>query len=419
MSALIRTIVSLATAALLALSVSAVASAQQASDIELDSPIRAFELGADEVRVDLDVNLNNLADARRLVKLILEDLPEGWDIAVWNRFFDYKISELLVEPTTEDSPGLRSRLRIELPDDRPAAGDYSFTLNVTSPDGRITYDTATFTVGVPEESADEEEEGVLSLRSSFPVLSGPATSRYEFEVVIRNETGEERSFALTADVLSERGEPQQNWQLAFLPRFGEEKIISTISVPNNLTENIKVRVTPPRNTRPGDYLIPVTVSSENQVYEEAVGLTLNIRGQGQITATTDTGLLSVDATAGDSANVVVRLWNLGTAPLTDINLSADRPRENWKVTYDRDSIDELSDLSGENWVDIPVTIEPPGDAVPGDYLVTLRASNIESTDTIEMRVTVTQSTIWGWLGIVLVIGVLSGLVGLFVRLGRR
>ena len=418
MRAVLRTTISLATAALLTLSVSAVASAQQASDIELDSPIRSFELGPNEVRADLDVNLKNLADTRRLVKLTLEDLPEGWDIAVWNRFFDYKIAELIVEPTTEDSPGQRTRLRIEFPDDRPAAGDYSFTLNVTSPDGRITYDTARFTVGVPEESTSEEEGGALTLRSSFPVLSGPATARYEFEVVIRNETGEERSFDLTADVLSERGEPQQNWQLAFLPRFGEEKIISTISVPDNLTENVKVRVTPPRNTRPGDYLIPVTVSSESQVYEEAVGLTLNIRGQGQLSATTGTGLLNVDATAGGASSVLLRLWNLGTAPLTDINLSADPPPD-WKVTYDRDSVDVLSDLSGENWTDIPVSIEPPGDAVPGDYLVTLRASNVESTDTIEMRVTVTQSTIWGWLGIVLVIGVLGGLVGLFLRLGRR
>lgn len=219
-------------------------------------------------------------------------------------------------------------------------------------------------------------------------------------------------------MLNESLEPVQNWQIAFLPRFGDEKIISTISVPNNLTENVKVRVTPPRNTPPGDYLIPVTVSSEGQVYEEISALTLNIRGQGSLSATTDTGLLNVDATAGSAASIVLRLWNLGTAPLTDINLSADRPPD-WKVTYSRDAVDELSDLSGENWADIALTIEPPGDAVPGDYLVTLRASNAESTDTVEMRVTVTQSTIWGWLGIVLVLSVLGGLLGLFVRLGRR
>ncbi|MCI0888185.1 MAG: hypothetical protein J4N28_01035, partial [Chloroflexi bacterium] len=164
--------------------------------------------------------------------------------------------------------------------------------------------------------------------------------------------------------------------------------------------------------------IPVTVTSEDEVYEEVVGLVLRIRGQGSLSVTTDTGLLSVDATAGGASSVVFRLFNIGTAPLTDINLSADRPTD-WKITYSKESIELLSDLTGENFVDVPVTIEPPGDAVPGDYLLTLRASNVESTDTIQMRVTVTQSTIWGWLGIVLVLGVLGGLVGLFVRLGRR
>ena len=49
MTGILRTMVSLAAAVLLTLSVSVVASAQQASDIELDSPIRSFELGPKEV----------------------------------------------------------------------------------------------------------------------------------------------------------------------------------------------------------------------------------------------------------------------------------------------------------------------------------------------------------------------------------
>ena len=126
----------------------------------------------------------------------------------------------------------------------------------------------------------------------------------------------------------------------------------------------------------------------------------------------------MDATAGGASSVVLRLWNLGTAPLTDSNLSADLPPE-WEVTYDRDAVDVLSDLSGENWADTPLTIEPAGDAVPGDYLVTLRARNVEVTDSVELRVTVTQSSILDSLRLVLVLGVLGGLVGLFVRFGRR
>ena len=412
MRAVLRTTVSLVSILLLMLSASAVAMAQQASDISLDSPIRSFELGQGEVRADLDIDLKNVADSRRLVKFVLEDLPEDWKIGIWNRFFDFKITDLVVEPT-EDTPGQRPRLRIDFPDDRPAAGDYSFVLRITSPDGAIEYDTATFTITVPEE--DAEEAGTLTLRSSYPVLSGPASSRYQFEVVIRNETGEERSFDLRADVLVD-GVPQRNWQISFVPSFGEEKIIANVSVPDSLTENVDIRVTPPRNTRPGDYIIPVVVSADG--YTEQTLLQLTIAGQGQLLATTDTELLSVDAVAGAASDVVLRLWNLGTAPLTDITISADRPTD-WEINFDTTEIDSLSDAAGENRKDVPLKITPRGDAVPGDYIVTLRASSADSSDTVELRVTVTQSTIWGWLGIVLVLGVLGGLVGLFLRLGRR
>ena len=426
MRGLLRTTGSLTAVVLLMLSLSAVASAQEAADITLDSPIRAFELGPTEKRADLDVKFRNTADGPLLVKLTFEDLPEGWDIGVWNRFFDYKVGELVVEPTTEDTPSPNLRMRIAFPvddDDRPDPGEYSFVLNVTSPDGRVVYDRAQFTIEVPEEpTVVEEEETPLKLRSSFPELSGEAGMQREFEVVIRNETGEERVFDLRADVLNESDVVQRNWLLFFKPAFGTERIISSISVPDNLTENIDVLLTPPRNTPAGRYRILVTVSSEGEegvtAYEEVEELTLNISGQGLLSATTVTGLFSADATAGGVSNIVLRLWNVGSAPLTDIKLSADQ-LTNWKVTYDRDSIDLLSDLSGENFVDIALKIEPPGDAVPGDYFVTLRASNVDSADAIDIRVTVAQSTIWGWLGIVMVLGVLGGLVGLFVRLGRR
>jgi len=58
-------------------------------------------------------------------------------------------------------------------------------------------------------------------------------------------------------------------------------------------------------------------------------------------------------------------------------------------------------------------------AIPGDYEITLRGRSEDATDTVVLRVTVDQSTIWGWLGIVLVIAVLGALMGLFWKLGRR
>ena len=98
-----------------------------------------------------------------------------------------------------------------------------------------------------------------------------------------------------------------------------------------------------------------------------------------------------------------------------ITLLADAP-QGWEVTFESS---EVLPLPVNNQIDMPVTVIPAGDAIPGDYLVTLRANHIDASDTLELRVTVAQSTIWGWLGIVLVILVIGGLGALFWRLGRR
>jgi uncharacterized membrane protein len=52
-------------------------------------------------------------------------------------------------------------------------------------------------------------------------------------------------------------------------------------------------------------------------------------------------------------------------------------------------------------------------------MIKLRSRNNEASSVADIRVTVEQSTIWGWLGLLLVIVVLASLGGLFWRLGRR
>ena len=52
------------------------------------------------------------------------------------------------------------------------------------------------------------------------------------------------------------------WDITFSPSFGQERVISSISVGDALNERVDVRVSPPRNTDTGDYLILVQVQDE-------------------------------------------------------------------------------------------------------------------------------------------------------------
>lgn len=393
---------------------STTALAQDSSDVRLDSAVRSLEMGPRETRTDLTVDLYNTTEERRLVKIELDDIPDGWDIAVWDRFFDFKVGEIVVEPPTPDDtgPSQSLRLRVDLPDDRPPAGEYGFGLRVTSPDGSVEYDSARYTIIVPEPPASTDTGVAVTV--TYPALSGPSTSEFEFEIVIDNDTGADSSFNLTAAALDQNGQVLPGWDITFSPSFGQERVISSISVGDALNERVDVRVTPPRNTPPGDYLIPVQVQDDAGFEADAL-LLVTIRGRGEVFLGTDTGLLNVDATAGEEASTKLRLTNFGTAELLEIGLLADAP-QGWEVTFEPSTVPPLP---ANNQIDIPVTVLPAADAIPGDYLVTLRANHPDTNASLELRVTVAQSTIWGWLGIVLVVLVIVILGALFVRLGRR
>jgi uncharacterized membrane protein len=67
------------------------------------------------------------------------------------------------------------------------------------------------------------------------------------------------------------------------------------------------------------------------------------------------------------------------------------------------------------------TITPASNAISGDYIVTLtaRADQVTTPETIQLRTTVETSSIWGFVGIALIVIVLIGLFLVFQRYGRR
>jgi len=387
--------------------------AQDSADVALDSPIRTILLDPRETRVDLDIDLINVADERRIITFELIDLPDGWDIGIWNAFFDFKISELVVEPT-ENTPGQRPRMRIRLPDPRPEPGDYSFTLVLAdAANSRIEYDRAKFTIGVPEAVAQDAKG--IEVRAELPALLGPANTSYEFEVIIKNDTDDRASFELSADVFDTAGNVLQGWIIGFSPAFGEQKRISSVAIAAAIDERINVQVTPPLFVDPDDYVIVATVTNAELDIAEEQPLVLRITGRGELITSTTSGLLSMNATAGEETSNTMRFTNFGTGDLLGVDMSADAPPQ-WIVDFE---IDRIETLPVNNQIDVVINVTPPDDTIPGDYEITLRGRNQEATDSVVLRVTVDQSTVWGWLGIVLVLVVLGSLMGLFWKLGRR
>jgi uncharacterized membrane protein len=108
--------------------------------------------------------------------------------------------------------------------------------------------------------------------------------------------------------------------------------------------------------------------------------------------------------------------NTGTAPAESVRLEASPPAS-WNVTFEPETIPVL----GPNeQVQVVARINPPPQAVAGDYMLGMRVvPDGGSAESADFRVTVTTSTLWGAVGLVLIAAALGVVAVAVARFGRR
>jgi uncharacterized membrane protein len=236
-------------------------------------------------------------------------------------------------------------------------------------------------------------------------LRGPSDAKFEFLIEAESKLDEEAVFDLLA-------EGPEGWDILFKPRW-EDKYISSLRLKSNANQTVAVEVKPPPQTESGEYPIDVYVSSGNA--KSSAKLKTILTGTYDLKVGTPTGLLSMDARQGKTVNVAVNVENTGSASNNDIKFLSFKP-ENWKVEFKPEQIPALK--PGES-KQVDVSITPYEEALVGDYSVSVNVEGEKATKPVEFRVTVNASTVWGWIGIGIIVAVVLGLTGLFRWLGRR
>lgn len=241
------------------------------------------------------------------------------------------------------------------------------------------------------------------LTSEQPNMEGHADSSFQYKLTLRNRTAEKQLYALTAQA-------PQGWDVQFK---AEGKNVTSVSVDANSTKDLDVEISPPEKVKSGSYKIPVkaaTSATTAQMELEAV-----ITGSYDLELGTPTGVLSTEVTAGDTKTIPLKVNNSGTADLRDIQLSANAP-VNWEVTFEPKTINKLE--AGKS-TEVTATIKADSKAIAGDYVVSMTASAPEASSEAQFRVAVKTSLLWGWLGVLVIVGVIAGVYYLFRTYGRR
>ncbi|BAL07303.1 MULTISPECIES: COG1470 family protein [Bradyrhizobium] len=142
---------------------------------------------------------------------------------------------------------------------------------------------------------------------------------------------------------------------------------------------------------------------------------MEVTGEPQLRMVGPQERLSGDAVAGEESNFTFSLVNGGSAPATDIEMSASPP-SGWSVTFEPK---QIGSIAPNQTREVNVKIKPSERAVAGDYMVTLRSGGGGLSESVQFRTTVRTSTIWGVAGLGVIAAAVLVLGGAVMRYGRR
>ena len=348
----------------------------------------------DEVSIDLTVANEGKQD--EFIDLSLPQVPKGWKARIKTYSFD--VSGVFVASDKSKSLTLKAEA-----EEGTGPGKYVFGIRGQTQDGKLV-STSHVTVTVREKDKEKKSKGV-NLTTSYPVLQGPTDAKFEFSMEVENKTDKDGTFNLSA-------QGPTNWEINFKPSY-EDKLISSLVLKAGARQSVAVAVKPYLLAEAGKYPIQVKVSAPEGTAEAE--LTVILTGTHKIEVGTASGLLSLTAETGKPANISFYVKNTGSAPQDNVKLLSFKP-ENWKVEFKPDKIDKLAPNELKQ---IEMVVTPSDQALVGDYSVAVGVEGEKVSKNLEFRVTVKASTAWGWVGIVIIVLVVLGLVILFVRMGRR
>jgi uncharacterized membrane protein len=246
--------------------------------------------------------------------------------------------------------------------------------------------------------------GDITLSTTTPTLTGASDTTFTFNLTLQNGTAQDQTVSAAATAPA-------GWTTD--AKLSEAQAASTVVKAGSST-TITVTATPPANAPAGHTDIDVTATAGTKSIPAKLGI--DITGTYKLTLSTPGDLLSAHGSAGSAMRQSLEVRNGGTGDLTGVTVTA-TPPSGWTITFDPAG-GKLDVAAGQTGT-MTAIITPSGDAVAGDYPITLTATNPQATSTANIRFTVETSPIWALVGIGVIVLILAGLLYVFRTYGRR
>ena len=281
--------------------------AQAAGGLNLSTPYPGITVSPGD-DVTFALNVENESATPQNVALSIESMPDGWD--AYFEGADNPVSRVYVDDVNSDDNNVPVTLVVKVPDS-VTEGTYTLVAQAAGEGGLS--DTLQLDVTISEEQFTSGK-----LTAQFQEQEGSTSSTFNFSMTLVNSSSKGQSYSLNAEAPS-------GWDVEFYNSEGLQ--IASLNLDAGRSSSITVSIDPSTSADAGTYTIPVTATSASETL--SVDFTVVITGTYGMTLSTPTGLLSVDAYAGQSSTITLTITNTGTAELTDIALSTYSVPTDW------------------------------------------------------------------------------------------
>jgi len=328
----------------------------------------------------------------QIVSLEVQGLPEGWKATLRGGGDVIRAAYVQTEEKTSVS------LKIEVPAEA-APDTYRFTLVGKSERGQVTLPL--------ELTVKEKLPPTLAWEVKLPTLRGNPTTTFRYDATLRNDGGEDLNVNLVYDA-------PKDFKVVFR-LLGQD--VSSFPIKAGESKSLTIEVDPPDDLPAGKY--DITLRARGGETEAETKLTADVTpkpGSPVLSISGADGRLSGDAYAGKENTLKIVVYNTGDAAAEKVKMSSSEP-SGWTVSFDPE---EIASIPAGEQAEVKMTIKPADKAIAGDYMVTITAKpEKESSKSVDFRITVRTSTLWGVVGVAL-IAVAVGVVAIAVlRFGRR
>jgi uncharacterized membrane protein len=342
----------------------------------------------EEARFSISLVNHGLAPQR--ASLAVENAPQGWTVEL--RGGGREVGAALVDYNAKAS----LELKLKVPRDaRP--GKHALLVKATTSERTYELPIAL--------TVDAETEAALTAEPKLPTLRGTPKSTFDFRIAVKNESAENALVTLAAQA-------PRGFQVTFKEGYGSQEL-TTLPLKAGESKDLAVDVKPPQYVPAGQYPIMVQLASERAKIDTK--LVLDITGQPSISLTGENDRLSGEANAGTEKRLTFVVRNTGSAEARNLAFNA-TPPSGWKVSFEPKELPLLAPNTEEK---VAALITPSEKALSGDYMVSVRASGDGISESVNYRVTVTTSTLWGVIGLGVIAASLLVLLGAVGRFGRR